>query len=195
METELHVCLSVVTNCFFNAESAELTLMKHTCAPRAAVRGRHGGGEPSERSDWTRHPVYGRHCRRPAARLLRTTAWRKPSIRFCSAGALMGGWRRAVWLWWRTPKRLTLATGFRHQRSEMDHVWELYKLLSVFGDLLKQNHCLITCQAHFQMFCKVAKLRFLFVAKIKLTDAWLIPKGFNCKCFVLAGFSIVHWNI
>lgn len=43
---------------FVHAESAGLTLMKHTCAPRAAVRGGHGGGEPSERSDGTWHPVY-----------------------------------------------------------------------------------------------------------------------------------------
>lgn len=41
---------------------------------RSSLRGRHGGGEPVERSDRTRHPVYGQHRRRPAARLFRKTA-------------------------------------------------------------------------------------------------------------------------
>lgn len=69
-------------------------LMKHTCALRAAVGGGHGRGEPPEGSDGTRSPVHGRHRRRSAARLFRTTALRKPSPPFSSARALIGwvGW-------------------------------------------------------------------------------------------------------
>lgn len=83
----------------------------HLCwSCRSSVGGGHGGGESSEGSDWTGHPVHSQHGGGPAAQLFRTPPWGKPPAGLPPARSLTG-MTPPPWLTWRTPEHLWLPPG------------------------------------------------------------------------------------